>query len=112
MRKHPIVIACPRYILDISKDLTTLDDRIPQQLKHRTRHMGMPDAAMRLPQQIGLAVVGDFAKRLIEVGLRYDEFFISEEDFGVRWCNGSGHWASCALCADARRQHRETLGTR
>ena len=68
MCEHPVKITVPRHVLDVGEDLAAIQDRVPYQLEHGARHVGVMDDAMRLPEQFGFAIAGHVAKRLIGVG--------------------------------------------
>ena len=54
--EHPVMIAVLRAVHDVGEDLALRLDRVPQQLEHGARHVGMTDEAVRhlLLKVIGL----------------------------------------------------------
>ena len=98
VRENPIIIPALGHVFDVGEDLATFENRIPQELEHRARHIGMPNNAVRLPYQLGVGIVGNLTKLLIhvceaalEIGLGDDDFLFAEEDLGVGWCNDLCH---------------------
>ena len=104
MGEHPVVFAPLRNVFHISEDFLARGDGVPEQLEHRARHVGMAQDAVRLTQQLGFAVAGDVAERLVgvgdptlQVGLGDDDVAFRKEEFPIdgsaqSHCNGNLPW--------------------
>src|SRR4051812_31167777 len=88
MGEQPVMVAIARHVLDEREDFAARLDRVPQQLEHAARHVGVPDHAVRQADQLRLGVTRHPAEDLIdigqatfEVGLRDDQFARGEKRF-------------------------------
>jgi hypothetical protein len=86
--EDPVVGAVGREVVDVGEDLLTGGDRVPHQAEDRSRHVRVANDAVRLADELGLAISRDpdedavrVADPALRVGLGDDDLLRAEGSF-------------------------------